>query len=1121
MAKIKIRDLPVGSIVKDLSSVWDFKYGNSYTGDTVSIEPVTWEILSHNHYGENHTLLMANVAVARQKYHDADKAIYNWGQTFLNQWLNNDFFEHLSDDFKAVVLDTTIPTKSISTTQKVFLLSKTEVDGSTDGLTGNHGTQISGMSRSKYRTKTLDNSYINGVLTRSMSSDATRAYYMNNAGNSWFNGYSHTAGSVSIVPVMNITGDAEVIAEPGEDGVYMLFTDKVKPKPVMFSNTDTGRTGTIQEWIVPQTGQYRITAVGAKGAGKNGGRGAKMSGVFVLTKGEVLKILVGQTGTVGTWQRNIQETYHLPGGGGGTFVVKSDNTPLIVAGGGGGYYGSDDRYRSYTDASIETGTGSGGLDADFGGGGGGFYEDGLGSSGGLSFLNGGTGGSSRGDGGFGGGGGAGTGTAGGYRVIAAGGGGGYSGGDGARSQGTSSWSYPAGRGGLSYNIGKEQENIEGEGYGHGYVIIEALEELEIVPVIEEVTVTSYVTPIVSTVIEEVTVTSYVAPIISTASLSVDQVISSKETVIIVTSRVTTIESEVQRHAQHHTQVTSDVSRINTDTVRGAERKDVTKSIVRAISSSVKASRIRARGFRLSSLPLGTIIRDPKTKYNGKPIEWIIVGKDYPGAPEGSVTLLAKHVLSFKAFSGATTEHPRGTVSWRESQIREWLNQKAPLNGKVGPGQVVYNPYDTEPGFLADFNERFIDSIQETMLQTRVNNKKTVYKTIDKVFFLSQYEAGLPEDVSGEDVKQEGVPLPAEVHNLIRYAYPTPEACAADDTGFQSPEFPTGWYFRTPFPFNPVAGEEYIRFYSVDPDYQGNWYNIAYPNNGTVGVRPALNIRANIFVDEKPDAENVYTLIYDQIIPEVTKVEVSVQSYVKSIRTNALRSQKEERDIISHVTSIETSGAAEGATTAVTVSFLSAIHSQVTAEAVKAAVEIVTSQVTPLKTSVTAEKAYEVVISTHVKKLASSNVTETQGEESITVTVKSVSKPILSSNITYENKTTAIVSTALQRFESYAERSTEQTRSATTVVKLLNGSNITEKKHFIAVTSYTAKIKVNANKRENDGEVIRVTRSHVGKIESSVIETFTGSFPIVNVSKDEINVELSTEEVTVVLSEFRL
>ena len=144
----------------------------------------------------------------------------------------------------------------------------------------------------------------------------------------------------------------------------------------------------------------------------------------------------------------------------------------------------------------------------------------------------------------------------------------------------------------------------------------------------------------------------------------------------------------------------------------------------------------------------------------------------------------------------------------------------------------------------------------------------------------------------------------------------------------------------------------------------------------------------------------------------------------------------------------------------------------------------------------------------------------QGAKSITVTVKSVSKPILSSNITYENKITIIASTALQRFESYAERSTEQTRSATTV-KPLNGSNIAEKKHFIAVTSYTAKIKANANVSENDGEVIRVTRSHVEKIESSVTETFSGSFPIVNVSKDEINVKLSTEEVIVVLSEFRL
>ena len=90
----------------------------------------------------------------------------------------------------------------------------------------------------------------------------------------------------------------------------------------------------IQLWKVPYSGKYEITAVGAAGGyGKYGsvarGRGAYMRRDFILTKGDVLKILLGQEGSKNT-------VHQSSGGGGGTFVATSANTSLIVAGGGGG-----------------------------------------------------------------------------------------------------------------------------------------------------------------------------------------------------------------------------------------------------------------------------------------------------------------------------------------------------------------------------------------------------------------------------------------------------------------------------------------------------------------------------------------------------------------------------------------------------------------------------------------------------------------------------------------------------------------------------------------------------------------------------------------------------------------
>ena len=89
----------------------------------------------------------------------------------------------------------------------------------------------------------------------------------------------------------------------------------------------------IQQWTVPHTCKYRIEAIGASGGYgedsiiKNGGRGARMIGNFILTKDEIIHILVTQKGKKG---------YYNSKTAGGIFVVRRSNTSLIIAGDGGG-----------------------------------------------------------------------------------------------------------------------------------------------------------------------------------------------------------------------------------------------------------------------------------------------------------------------------------------------------------------------------------------------------------------------------------------------------------------------------------------------------------------------------------------------------------------------------------------------------------------------------------------------------------------------------------------------------------------------------------------------------------------------------------------------------------------
>ena len=245
----------------------------------------------------------------------------------------------------------------------------------------------------------------------------------------------------------------------------------------------------IQYWTVPVTGTYRIDAYGAQGGSigsYTGGLGARIRGDFSLTAGDVIHIIVGQTG-IGAGSGS--------GGGGGSFVVKSPyNTTgsiLVIGGGGGGATsyvpGAINGYSGLTGTSGGTtsnpggtgtgcsGTGAGGTDGGGGSpgcaaGGGGFIGNGVlgghNADGGVSWINGGEGGISTNSGGYTHGG-FGSGGAGSPSNGYGGGGGGYSGGGGG------GWTSLAGNGGGggSYNNGSNTSNTAGSRSGNGQVII--------------------------------------------------------------------------------------------------------------------------------------------------------------------------------------------------------------------------------------------------------------------------------------------------------------------------------------------------------------------------------------------------------------------------------------------------------------------------------------------------------------------------------------------------------------------------------------------------------------------------------------------------------------------------
>jgi len=229
----------------------------------------------------------------------------------------------------------------------------------------------------------------------------------------------------------------------------------------------------IQQWTVPVTGTYTITAAGAQGGTNTadsylGGNGATMSGTFSLTAGTVIDVVVGQRG---------MGNGYASGGGGGSFVVTSAGTPLNIAGGGGG--AGDSGGTGYVGQTTTSGLGSwpnfvpgtGGnsgasSDGGWGNSGGSFYQNGNGATGSWGQI---TEASSYATGALGG-----QGTS--STASCEGGSGGFGGGGaGACNGGGGAGGYSSGAGGGggagSYNAGSSQTNTTGNNTGNGYVTI--------------------------------------------------------------------------------------------------------------------------------------------------------------------------------------------------------------------------------------------------------------------------------------------------------------------------------------------------------------------------------------------------------------------------------------------------------------------------------------------------------------------------------------------------------------------------------------------------------------------------------------------------------------------------
>lgn len=271
---------------------------------------------------------------------------------------------------------------------------------------------------------------------------------------------------------------------------------------------------------------------------------------------------------------------------------------------------------------------------------------------------------------------------------------------------------------------------------------------------------------------------------------------------------------------------------------------------------------------LSTLPVGALVKDTGTLYNGKPIIWKIADKGHVGYPSGSVTLITERIISLKCFDAM---EPGNSYTWRDyygnnrwiySNIRQWLNSQAgawyraqhsadapPTSANVWSN---YNEYEQEAGFLAGFSANFLAALLSTTHTVGIASVDGggTEPCVDKIFLATCTEVGLSGDVTA------GSKLALFSNDASRLAYPTAEAVSKSEytSSSLSASEPRWWWLAD------AHASHSGNVCSVGSSGVLN-NNVAYC--GYVGVRPLCNLSSGILVSDSPDSDGAYTIIWNR------------------------------------------------------------------------------------------------------------------------------------------------------------------------------------------------------------------------------------------------------------------
>lgn len=297
---------------------------------------------------------------------------------------------------------------------------------------------------------------------------------------------------------------------------------------------------------------------------------------------------------------------------------------------------------------------------------------------------------------------------------------------------------------------------------------------------------------------------------------------------------------------------------------------------------------------LSNLAVGSKVKFGKYQVNteeAQPIIWTIVAKNHvstPAYPSNSVTLHAAEILDLRCFDAkepnntAFGRRDYGNNRYAVSNIKQWLNSRAAANSWYSsqhsydhsPNSSVYVNFGTQYAAKAGFLNLFSDDEYNAILNTSILTAKPTEDggdsetIVTKVFLPSKIEVG----VSQENNISEGASWEYYTSNSLRQGHLAAQ-CFDNTSSSLKPDSKDeawSWWLRSP---------EYSMTSNVRTVLDTGQVSTKNSYNGSIGVRPALNLSSSLLVSDTSDSDGCYTVVFAGTITPPAPATITVPSAI--------------------------------------------------------------------------------------------------------------------------------------------------------------------------------------------------------------------------------------------------